>query len=89
MNEQIIKIESDPKDNDCLEITLRQPRNRAKFWIKQEPQLATYKGYGRHWYCLPTFKPAPSNIIPLLKEISRGSQFRHLRKNLKTNKNSL
>lgn len=79
MNQQIVKIESDPKDQDCLQITLRQLPSSIQFWKKQESQLMTYKGYGRHWYCLPSFKPAPNKLIPLLKEISRGQQFRHLR----------
>ena len=79
MNEQIVKIEADPKDHGCLQITLRQMPPRIKFWRKQQSQLITYKGYGRNWYCLPSFKPAPSKIVPLLKQISRGSQFRHLR----------
>ena len=79
MKQQIVKVENDPKDQACLQITLRQMPERIKFWRKQHPQLITYKGYGRHWYCLPSFKPAPSKIVPLLKQISRGSQFRHLR----------
>ena len=72
MNEQIVKIEADPKDQACMQITLRQVPARIKFWRKREPQLITYKGYGRHWYCLPSFKPAPNNIIPLLKEITNS-----------------
>lgn len=79
MNEQIVKIETDPKDQGCLQITLRQTPPRIKFWRKQEPQLMTYKGYGRNWYCLPSFRPAPNKIVPLLKQISQGRQFRHLR----------
>ncbi len=79
MNQQIVKIEVDHKDQACLKITLRQKPSRLEFWRNQAPQLVTYKGYGRNWYCLPSFKPAPSRYIPLLKAISRGPQFRHLR----------
>jgi len=84
MNEQIIKIETDPKDHDCLQITLRQKPLRIQFWRKQEAKLTTYKGYGRHWYCLPSFRPAPTKLIPLLKQISQGPQFKHLRFKLKS-----
>jgi hypothetical protein len=79
MDQQIVKIEVDRKDQACLKITLRQAPRRFAFWRKKEKQLVTYKGYGRNWYCLPSFKPAPSHCVPLLKAISRGPQFRHLR----------
>ncbi len=79
MNQQIIKIITDPKDQKCLLITLRISPNRFKFWGKQTSTLITYKGYGRNWYCLPDYQPAPKKLIPLLKEISRGPEFRHLR----------
>jgi len=82
VNQQIVKIESDPKDQDCLQITLRQLPSKMQFWRKKEIKLVTYKGYGRNWYCLPSFKPAPNKLVPLLKEISRGPQFKHLRINL-------
>ncbi len=82
MNEQIIKVESDTKDQGCLKITLRQSPNAFIFWKKNSSQLVTYKGYGKNWYCIPSFKPAPNRIIPLLKQISQGSQFRHLRAKL-------
>ncbi len=79
MNQQIVQILKDPIDQDCLQITLRQPANPLLFWRAKESALVTYKGYGRHWYCLPSFKPAPRKVVPLLKEISRGPEFRHLR----------
>jgi len=84
MNEQIVKIETDSIDQDCLQITLRQTPIRMQFWRKQEAIVTTYKGYGRHWYCLPSFKPAPTKLVPLLKQISQGPQFRHLRYKLKS-----
>jgi len=84
MNEQIVKIETDSIDQDCLQITLRQTPVRLQFWRKQKSRLTTYKGYGRHWYCLPSFKPAPTKLVPLLKQISQDPQFRHLRFNLKS-----
>lgn len=82
MNQQILKIEADPKDANCLKITLRQPSRYRLFRSNKTTEIVTYKGYGRNWYCLPSFKPAPNNLIPLLKDISRGQQFKHLRTKL-------
>lgn len=79
MNQQIVKLEVDPKDQACFQITLRQLPSRIEFWKSNQSELITYKGYGRSWYCLPSFKPAPAKISRLLKEISRGPQFKHLR----------
>ncbi len=79
MKQEIVHILKDPKDHDCLQITLRQTIKAFAFWKPRQTRLVTYKGYGRHWYCLPSFKPAPRKVIPLLKEISRGPEFRHLR----------
>ena len=83
MTQQIIKIEADPIDDGVMQITLRQEASGLKFWKKQELQIITYKGYGKHWYSLPNFQPAPNKIIPFLKQIFQGRQFRHLRVNLK------
>ena len=79
MSEQILKIEADPIDADCLQITLRHMPNRFNFWKPQQAKIAVYKGHGAHWYRLPSFKPAPSRLVPLLKAISYGPQFKHLR----------
>jgi hypothetical protein len=79
MNHQIVKIEVDQKDDACLKITLRQLPSRIQFWRSDRAQLVSYKGYGRNWYRLPCFKPASNQTARLLKEISRGPQFKHLR----------
>ena len=81
MNEQIIKVEADPKDQACTLITLRHMPNRLIFWKKKQSEVLTYKGHGNHWYQLPCFTSAPSKLIPLLKEISSSPQFEHLRPN--------
>ncbi len=78
MSEQILKIESDPKDHGCIQITLRHMPGKFKFW-QRTAQVSVYKGHGNNWYHLPSFKPAPSRLIPLLKAISYGPQFKHLR----------
>lgn len=79
MSEQIVKVEADPLDQDCIQITLRHLPSRLKFWQAKEPQIVIYKGHGNHWYRLPSFRPAPSRLVPLLKAISYGPQFKHLR----------
>ncbi|TQV76571.1 hypothetical protein FLL45_01010 [Aliikangiella marina] len=79
MSDQILKVETDPKDADCIQITLRHLPVKYKFWQSQRPIIAKYKGHGSHWYHVPSFKPAPSRLIPLLKAISYGPQFKHLR----------
>jgi hypothetical protein len=79
MSEQILKIETDPRDMDCLQITLRHLPSRFSFFKSRQPSVAVYKGHGSSWYHLPSFKPAPSRLIPLLKAISYGPQFKHLR----------
>lgn len=79
MIQQIISVVADPKDQACLQITLRQLPSKIQFWRSNKSQLMTYKGYGRNWYCLPSFKPAPNKTARLLKEISRGPQYKHLR----------
>lgn len=84
MNQQIVKIEVDPKDDACLKITLRQLPSRIHFWRSGQSQLVTYKGYGRNWYTLPSFKPATNKTARLLKEISRAPQFKHLRYKLQS-----
>jgi len=84
MNQQIVSIEIDPIDQACLQITLRQLPSRIRFWKSAKSQLITYKGYGRNWYCLPSFKPASNKTSQLLKEISRGPQFKHLRYKLQS-----
>lgn len=77
MSEQILKIEHDPKDKGCIQITLRHTPGKLLFW--KQATVSIYKGYGRSWYHLPSFKPAPSRLIPLLKAISYAPQFKHLR----------
>lgn len=79
MSEQILKVESDPRDADCIQITLRHLPGRFRFWQSKQPKIAIYKGHGNNWYHMPSFKPAPSRLIPLLKAISYGPQFKHLR----------
>ncbi|MBV1911492.1 MAG: hypothetical protein KUG78_19525 [Kangiellaceae bacterium] len=79
MNQQIVSVKIDPIDQACLQITLRQLPNRLKFWGTNHSQLKTYKGYGRNWYQLPSFKPATHQTTCLLKEISRSPKFKHLR----------
>ena len=77
MSQQIVKIEFDSKDDKCLQITLRQVQKY--FWRKKTNELSTYKGYGRNWYTLPEYTPAPSKVGKLLREISQDPQFKHLR----------
>ncbi|MGB0495926.1 MAG: hypothetical protein ACPGJI_06190 [Kangiellaceae bacterium] len=77
MPQQIVKIERDPKDEKCLKITLRQVK--SYFWSSKESKLNTYKGYGRNWYSLPEFTPAPNKVGKLLREISHDPKFKHLR----------
>lgn len=79
MSEQILKIEADPRDEDCIQITLRHLPRRFHFWRTTQPQVIVYKGHGSNWYRLPSFKPAPQRLVPLLKAISYGPQFKHLR----------
>ena len=79
MSEQIIKVEADPRDMDCLLITLRHLPSRFGFFKTRPARVAVYKGHGSSWYHVPSFKPAPSRLIPLLKAISYGPQFKHLR----------
>lgn len=77
MSHQIVKIELDARDDKCLQITLRQVQKY--FWRKKTNQLNTYKGYGRNWYTLPEYTPAPSKVGKLLRAISQDPQFKHLR----------
>lgn len=79
MSEQIIKVQQDPKDAECILITLRHMPKRFVFWRTQAHRITTYKGHGRHWYHLPSFTPAPAKIIPLLKAISYSPAYKHLR----------
>jgi hypothetical protein len=79
MTEQIIKIEPDNRDEGCLLITLRHLPSRLCFWRSNKSYLAVYKGHADQWYHIPSFKPAPSRLIPLLKAISYGPQYKHLR----------
>ncbi|TQV86526.1 hypothetical protein [Aliikangiella coralliicola] len=79
MSEQILKVEADPRDQACIQITLRHSPRKFQFWRSATPQVVVYKGHGNNWYRLPSFKPAPSRLIPLLKAISYGPQFKHLR----------
>lgn len=81
MSEQIVKIETDPKDDACMLITLRHLPNRFNFW-QRKAKIAVYKGHGQHWYRLPSFTPVPTKLLPLLKAISYGPQFKHLRYDL-------
>jgi len=87
MSEQILKIEVDPRDDACIQITLRHLPKRRLFTSQTKARTVTYKGHGRDWYCLPSFKPAPTRLLPLLKAISYGPQFKHLRFNLKSKQN--
>ncbi|MFT6733411.1 MAG: hypothetical protein ACJAS9_001598 [Polaribacter sp.] len=77
MSQQIVKIEFDEKDDKCLQITLRKVQKY--FWRKKINQLSTYKGYGRNWYTLPEYEPAPSKVVKLLRAISQDPQYKHLR----------
>ena len=86
MSEQILKVEIDPRDSACLQITLRHQPRRFRFWRSSHAQVAVYKGHGNDWYHIPSFKPAPNRLIPLLKAISYGPQFKHLRLNLQNNR---
>ena len=79
MSDQIIKVEADPKDEGCIQITLRHLPKKFHFWRPSVPQTIVYKGHGNHWYRLPEFKPAPNRLIPLLKAVSYAPQFKHLR----------
>lgn len=79
MSEQILKVETDPRDDKCIQITLRHHPKRFHFWQSNNPYVVIYKGHGEHWYRLPSFKPAPNRLIPLLKSISYAPQFKHLR----------
>lgn len=78
MSEQILKVEPDPRDENCFQITLRHVPKKYRFWRSSEPKVVIYKGYHNDWYCFPSFQPAPSSLIPLLKAISYGPQFKHL-----------
>ncbi|MGX5174520.1 hypothetical protein ACUR5C_10925 [Aliikangiella sp. IMCC44653] len=79
MSEQILKVESDPKDAQCVLITLRHQPKKLRLWGLKHPKVVVYKGHGDNWYRLPTFKPAPRRLVTLLKAISYGPQFKHLR----------
>ncbi len=79
MSEQILKVETDPRDSDCILITLRHLPKKLHFWGSKQPRVAVYKGHGNSWYHIPSFKPAPSRLLPLLKAISYGPQYKHLR----------
>jgi hypothetical protein len=79
MADQILKVERDPKDSDCLLITLRHHQKSIFFLSSKKTITKVYKGHGRDWYCLPSFNPAPSRLLPLLKAISYSPQFKHLR----------
>ena len=77
MPQQIVKIEFDSNDDKCLQITLRKVRK--VFWRKKTSEINTYKGYGRNWYALPEYTPAPNSVGKLLRSISQDPQFKHLR----------
>ena len=79
MSDQILKVESDPRDSDCIQITLRHHPQKFRFWRVSAPRVAVYKGHGNDWYRLPSFTPAPNRLVPLLKAISYSPQFKHLR----------
>ncbi len=79
MTDQIIKVEADPKDEGCVQITLRHIPSKLQFWRSKQPQTIVYKGHGNSWYKLPNFKPAPSRLVPLLKAITYAPQYKHLR----------
>ncbi|WP_196137489.1 hypothetical protein [Aliikangiella sp. G2MR2-5] len=79
MSEQIVKVESDPKDEGCIQITLRHLPKKYQFWRTNKPRLVVYKGHGDHWYRLPSFAPAPQRVVSLLKAISYSPQYKHLR----------
>lgn len=79
MSEQILKVEIDPRDSDCILITLRHLPERSIFKKSQAARTALYKGHGNDWYCIPSFKPAPNRLVALLKSISYGHQYKHLR----------
>ncbi|MDH5432414.1 MAG: hypothetical protein OEY19_00560 [Gammaproteobacteria bacterium] len=79
MKSQIVRIVPDPIDEDCLQITLKHFPDRFRFWQSRQPKFAIYKGYGSEWYYFPSFNPAPEKVVPFLREIASGSQFRHLR----------
>jgi len=79
MSEQIIKIEADPLDENCFFITLRELPRRLNPFSPKKPRVVVYKGYANNWYRLPDFTPAPAKKRQLLKAISQGPQFKHLR----------
>ena len=83
MSEQIINIESDPLDENCLQITLRELPGRLNPFARKKAQLVVYKGYANNWYRLPDFTPASARRRNLLKAISQGPQFKHLRLGLR------
>ncbi len=82
MSEQIVKIEIDPRDNDCILITLRHLPEPTFFSRTKTAHTAIYKGHGNDWYCIPSFQPAPNRLVSLLKAISYSHQYKHLRYNL-------
>ncbi|MCO7222678.1 hypothetical protein [Pleionea sp. CnH1-48] len=78
MPDQIINVSPNRLDDGSFEVTLRHIPSRFQKFIGKEAEITTYKGYGRDWYQLPKFSPAPQKVAKLLKAVTVNPEFRHI-----------
>ncbi|NQD38153.1 hypothetical protein HPT27_14070 [Permianibacter sp. IMCC34836] len=80
MRLEIIKVNADRLDPECLVVTLRHvPGSIARFMLGARDKVVTYKGQVSAWYVPPSFRPADADTSRFLDSIASSREFAHLR----------
>lgn len=80
MRMEIIKVQADRLDPECLVVTLRHvPGTVAKLLLSARAKVVTYKGRHQAWYIPPSFRPADTDTSRFLDSIASDREFAHLR----------
>jgi len=77
---EIIKVNADRLDPECLVVTLRHiPGRVARLVLGARDRVVTYKGRVSAWYVPPSFRPADTDTSQFLDNIASSREFAHLR----------